>query len=140
MYAVIRIRGNVSVSPKIKKTFELLNLKTANHMSVWPENKQALKMIKIVENYSTFGTIDEATLKEVVEKKGKAIEGKLDSGKVVKGLIEGKKAKELNLKNCFKLSPPKKGFERKGIKKPYTLGGALGNRKEKINELIKRMM
>ena len=44
------------------------------------------------------------------------------------------------LKQFFKLSPPVKGFERMGIKKPFSLGGSLGYRKEKINELLARMM
>ena len=34
----------------------------------------------------------------------------------------------------------KGGFERKGTKMPFHLGGALGNRKEKINDLIRRML
>ena len=140
MYAVIRIRGNVSISPKTKKTLELLGLNNINSMSVWPETNAKLQMIRTIENYATFGIIDEETLKEVITKKGKALQGKLDIQKIVKGLMEGKKAKELNLKNCFRLSPPKKGYERKGIKKPFSIGGALGNRKEKINELILRML
>lgn len=140
MYAVIRVRGNISINPKIKKTFELLNLNTVNNMSIWPENKQALKMLKTVENHATFGILDENTLKEILEKKGKALEGKLNTQEVLAGLKEGKKTKELNLKNCFKLNPPKKGYDRKGIKKPYSMGGALGNRQEKINELIMRMI
>jgi large subunit ribosomal protein L30 len=140
MYAIIRIRGKINVSPKTKKTFELLNLESANNLSIWQENETNLKMLKTVENYSTFGILDEKTLKELIEKKGRTKEEKLDAEKVLKGLKEGKSTKEMNLINCFKMSPPKKGFERKGIKKPYSLGGALGNRKEKINELIKRMM
>ena len=140
MYAIIRVRGNISVSPDTKKTFELLNLKSVNHLSVWQEDKSKLKMIKKVENYSTFGTINETDLKELLEKRGKAIEGKLDVEKAVKGLIEGKKTKEVNLKNCFRLNPPKQGYERKGIKKPFSLGGALGDRKEKMNILIKKML
>jgi large subunit ribosomal protein L30 len=140
MYAVIRVRGNISVTPKIKKTFQLLNLNNVNNMSVWPENEQSLKMIKMVENHATYGIIDDATLTEVIKAKGKAIEGKLDAEKAAKEMIAGKRAKEVNLKNIFKMSPPKKGYDRKGIKKPYSLGGALGNRKEAINELIKRMM
>ena len=44
------------------------------------------------------------------------------------------------LKNFFRLSPPVKGFDRKGIKVQFSLGGALGYRKEKINDLIKRMV
>jgi large subunit ribosomal protein L30 len=44
------------------------------------------------------------------------------------------------LKPFFKLSPPLKGFERKGIKTPFSLGGALGYRKDHINELVERMI
>ncbi|MFA5764313.1 MAG: uL30 family ribosomal protein [archaeon] len=140
MYAVIRIRGSIGVSPKIKKTFELLNLNSVNNMSVWPENTQTLKMIKIVANHSTYGNINDETIKELITKKGKAIEGTLDIPATITGLTSGKRAKELNLKNCFKMSPPRQGYDRKGIKKPYSLGGALGNRKEAINELVKKMM
>ncbi len=140
MYAVIRVRGNISVSPKTKKTLELLNLKAVNNMSIWPENKQALKMIKSVENYVTFGKISEELLKEIIEKKLKKKKLEKDSEKIIKEIIGGKKLKEFEIENKFNLNPPKKGYGRKGIKKPFGLGGALGDRKEKINDLIKRMI
>ncbi len=140
MYAVIRIRGKISLQPKIKKTFDMLGLDRVNSMSVWPENQKSLKMIKVVENHATFGIINDETLKKIIEKRGKAIEGKLETSKVISGLKEGKKPSELNLRNQFRLSPPRKGFDRKGIKKPFSLGGALGNRNEKINDLIERMI
>jgi len=140
MYAIIRIRGQINTKPDVKKTFELLNLNCANHMSIWPENKESLKMIKKVENYSTFGIISNEVLAEVVTKKGTALSGELDAKKAIKILSEGKTMKEASVKNCFRLSPPIKGFERKGIKKPYSIGGVLGNRKEKINDLIKKML
>jgi len=44
------------------------------------------------------------------------------------------------LKHMFRLNPPTGGHERKGIKKPYALGGALGYRGKEINELIGRMI
>jgi len=140
MYAIIRIRGQINTKPDVKKTFELLNLKSANHMSIWPENKESLKMIKKVENYSTFGIISNEILTEVLEKKGTALKGEFDNKKAIKILSEGKTMKEANVKNCFRLSPPIKGFERKGIKKPYSIGGVLGDRKENINDLIKKML
>ncbi|MDD4250727.1 MAG: uL30 family ribosomal protein [Candidatus ainarchaeum sp.] len=140
MYAIIRIRGQISISPKIKKTLSMLNLHTVNSMSIWPEDKKSLKMLKVVENHATFGTISEDMIKEVITKRGKAIEGKLEIQNAIDGFLSGKKMKEVNLKNQFRLSPPRKGFDRKGIKKPFTLGGALGNRKDNINELIKKMI
>ena len=140
MYAIIRIRGNVNVDPNVKKTFEMLNLNCVNHMSLWKETVENLKMIKKVENYATFGNISNELLQTVLEKKGKSKEGKIDIKKVMKELIDGKTINQARLVNCFRLSPPIKGYERKGIKKPYSIGGVLGNRKEKINDLIKKML
>ena len=140
MYAIIRIRGQINTKPDVKKTFELLSLDSVNHASIWPETKENLKMIKKVENYATFGIISEEVIKELIEKKAKALNGKLDVKKATADLVAGKSCKEAGVKNCFKLSPPKKGYERKGIKKPFSIGGALGNRKEKMDDLIKKMM
>ena len=46
----------------------------------------------------------------------------------------------LKLKPFFRLHPPKGGFEKAGIKKPFTVKGALGYRGDKINDLIKKML
>ncbi len=140
MYAVIRIRGTVGVKPDTRKTLEYLNLRRANNLSVWPEIDQFKKAIKKIEPMVTFGKIDEKTLTKLIEAKGSVIEGKMDVKKIVAELKNGKSANELGLVNCFKMSPPKKGFERKGVKKPYTMGGVYGDRKEAINELIERMI
>jgi large subunit ribosomal protein L30 len=43
-------------------------------------------------------------------------------------------------KKFYRLNSPKKGFGRKGIKIPFGIGGALGHRGEKINDLIQRMI
>jgi large subunit ribosomal protein L30 len=43
-------------------------------------------------------------------------------------------------KPFFRLKPPTGGFERKGIKQPYSVGGALGYRGKEINILIKKML
>ena len=142
MYAAIRIRGTVNVSPNVKKALDILGLKRVNNMSLWRENEQSLKMVKMAKDYVAFGKINEETLKELVEKKGvPLIPGeKIDTKKVIAEILKGKTPKEAGIKNLFTLSPPRGGFERKGVKVPYSLGGALGNRKEEINELIKKMI
>jgi large subunit ribosomal protein L30 len=141
MYAVVRVRGVVNISPKITKTFELLNLKRVNNMSIWPETKQSLKMIKIVENHATFGVISEELLQKVILAKGTAKKHEeVDLAKAAKAVVSGKTIKEAGLANCFRMSPPKKGYERKGIKKGFTIGGALGNRKDKMDALVERML
>jgi large subunit ribosomal protein L30 len=142
MYAAIRLRGTVNVTPNIKKALDTLGLTRINNMTLWKENEQNLKMVKMAKDYVTFGKINEETLKELVEKKAVALKSgdKIDAKKIASEIAKGKTPKETGIKNLFKLSPPRGGFEREGVKVPYTLGGALGDRKEKINELIKRMI
>jgi large subunit ribosomal protein L30 len=142
MYAVIRIRGTVNIAPKISKTLELLGLKRVNNMSIWPENEQTYRMIKLVQDYVAFGKISDDVIKEVIAKKATPIEegAKIDAKKVTEEIKKGKTITQAGVTNCFRLSPPRKGYERKGVKVPYVLGGANGDRKEEINELIMRMI
>jgi len=142
MYAVIRIRGTVNIAPRIETTLEIMNLRRTNNLSLWSEIPQSLKMIKKVKDYTTFGKINDETLKLLIEAKAKPLESeeKLDAKKVLADLKAGKTLRQAGVKNCFRMSPPRKGFERKGIKVAFVIGGALGERKEKINDLIKRMI
>ena len=61
---------------------------------------------------------------------------KMDPKKIVEELKKGKTYKELNLKPFFRLHPPRKGIKSK-VQFPK---GVLGNHKEKINELVERML
>jgi large subunit ribosomal protein L30 len=111
-------------------------------------------MLKITKDFITWGEVDKGVLKLLLEKRAKLpgnkpLTGdyvkeklKLDLDKFVEDYFTFKKElKDIpGLKLFFRLKPPIKGFERKGIKKPFSLGGALGYRKEKINDLIKRMI
>ena len=142
MYAVIRIRGTVKIAPKISTTLELLNLKRVNNLSIWPENEQTTQMIKMVMDYVAYGNISDAVLTELITKRGNTVEEgkKIDAKKAVSELKAGKTMNQAGLVNCFRMNPPRKGYERKGIKVPFKLGGASGNRKEKIDALILRMI
>lgn len=142
MYAVIRIRGTVNIAPKISTTLELLGLKRVSNLSIWQEDEQTKRMIMMVQDYVAFGNISEEVLKELITKKATPIEegAKIDAKKVVEELKKGKTMNQVGIVNCFRMSPPRKGYERKGIKVPFVLGGASGNRKEKISDLIVRMM
>lgn len=142
MYAVIRIRGTVNIAPRIETALEVMNLRRANNLSLWADTPQTLKMIKMVKDYTTFGKINDETLAALIEAKARPIEGgtKLDTKKILSDLKAGKTLKQVGVKNCFTMSPPRKGFERKGIKVAYVIGGALGDRKDNINKLIMRMI
>jgi len=150
MFAAVRVRGNVHLNPDIKKTLESLCLTRTNHLVLVPEKQ--LPMLKKAEAYVTYGEIEEKILVKVLKKRArlsgdKRIDEKWFKEKKIgsveelaKNIISGKIVpKQLGIKPVFRLKPPRKGFERKGIKKSYSSGGALGYRASDINELINRM-
>lgn len=153
MIAIIRIRGSIGVRKEVLDCMNMLNLTRANHLVLFPEKKEIIGMVKKARDYVTYGEIKEETLEKLLEKRGRVSGNKKITAEQLKksnyksfkeaskALMEGKKVlEELGAKKVFRLHPPRKGFERKGIKKPYPIGGVLGYRGEKINELILRMI
>ena len=115
MIAIIRIKGLVGLDRDIVETFNRLRLRKKYSCVVIKEpTKEQLGMIKKLRNFAAYGEINEKTYKKLVEKRG---------GKI---------------KDFFRLHPPRKGIDSKkhfGVKK-----GVLGDNKEKINDLIGRML
>ncbi len=138
--AAILVRGLIGIKKPIKDTLILLKLTHKNNCIVLDNNSINLGMLKKTKDYLTWGEISEETFQELVEKRGQPYQGpETDS----KGIIKYKKFFTYNnkkYKKYFRLNPPRKGFGRKGIKIPFNVGGALGYRREKINDLLKRML
>src|SRR3989344_6920768 len=118
--AVVLIRGMVKVVKPVKETLMMLNLHRKNHCVVIDDTPAYKGMLIKVKDYVTWGEIDEATFAELVRKRGQLSDAR---SKALE--INGKK-----YKRYFALSPPRKGFGRKGIKRAFKIGGALGNRGE----------
>ncbi|MAG07839.1 50S ribosomal protein L30 [Candidatus Woesearchaeota archaeon] len=139
--AVIRIRGLVNIRKTINNSLEILRLYRRNYCVVLPNTPNIIGMVKKAKDYITWGELNDETYKLLVEKRGEEYKGR-----------EADNKKKINYKNryfvynnkkykkCFRLSPPRGGFERKGTKKAFSQGGALGYRAEKINLLIKKML
>lgn len=127
--AVVRIRGINRVSHKVERTMQQLRLYRKNYCAVVPDTPSFRGMLAKVKDLVAYGPIDDAGYKMLVEKHGEEYKG---SGQYVE--IDNKK-----LKPFFRLQPPRGGFERKGIKKVYAVGGALGFR-ENMMGLIERMI
>lgn len=153
MIAVVRIRGSIDVRKDIEDSLRMLNLSACNQAVVLPENSATKGMIAKVQDYATFGTVNEETLASMLQKRARLEGNKKISAEflkerkiagfeeLAKKLISGEASlKALGIKPVFRLSPPRKGFERGGIKKSFRLGGALGNRGEKINSLLEKMV
>jgi large subunit ribosomal protein L30 len=155
MFVIIRVRGPIKVNKDIEHTMCLLNLTRANHCVIYPENEKIKGMINKVRGYVTYGEINNEILKKLLLKRGKVYskEGKLNNFKdlykdkekeidsIVEDLLNYKKnISDINLKPVFRLKPPSKGYDKKGIKKTFKEGGVLGYRSNKINELLKKML
>tara|TARA_Y100000310_G_scaffold332738_1_gene408878 strand:+ start:1013 stop:1489 length:477 start_codon:yes stop_codon:yes gene_type:complete len=153
LLVVVRVRGEVGVRTPVTDTMNILRLYHKNYCALVWASEAALGMVKKVQDYVTFGEIDEATLIDLLKERGRIAGNKkltaeylktqkLTFESLAKELISGKKKlKEVaGVKQFFRLSPPRGGFERKGIKHSFSIGGALGYRKNKINELIRRML
>lgn len=152
--AIIRIRGRTEQKETLNDTFKILRLYKKNHCIVVSNTKTYLGMLKKIKDHATWGEINEKTFKELLLKRGKLPSNqnlteaylkektKLSPDEFVKEFFaEKKQLKDIpGLKTYFKLNPPRHGFERKGIKTPFSLGGALGYRKDKINDIILRML
>lgn len=110
---VVRVRGRKGINKEIQDTLTMLKLHNNNVCVLVNDTPSIRGMLKKAKDYITWGEVDD----EVVE----LLKKKSDKG-------------------YYCLNPPKGGYGRKGIKKPFSLGGALGDRKEKINDLIKRMV
>jgi len=115
MICVIRISGQVGLRKGIVETLNRLNLRRKYSCIVFEKPSEVqLGMIKKVTDFVAFGEIDDEIYKQLNEKR---------------------KTKK---KDFFRLHPPRGGIDSKkhfGVKK-----GVLGNNKDKINELIRRML
>ena len=141
MICVIRIKGDAGLNKKIKETLSRLRLRRKYSCIILNKKEEQLGMIKKVRDFVAFGELDEKTLESLIKKRGLLINKKKTKHKieeVIKGLGEGQNLQSFNLKPFFRLHPPRKGIE---SKKHFGVGkGVLGDNKNKINELVERML
>ncbi len=120
MICIIRIAGEIGLDYKIKETLDRLRIrKKYSCVVIEKPNDVQLGMLKSVADFVAFGEINDETYKKLKEARGKKVAGKL--------------------KPFFRLHPPRKGID---SKKHFgeTRKGVLGNNKEKINDLVERML
>ncbi len=152
MLAIIRVRGEVNLKPENKAALKLLRLHSVNHLSLLPKSEENMKRLSRISSYATFGELDGDAFAKLLKKRGRLPGNKrLDDAFLKergfkdfkemadKILSEDVKIADLGIKPVFRLGPPKKGYERGGIKKNVKIGGALGYRGTEINKLISRM-
>lgn len=149
--AIYRVRGLVNVRYDIKQTLKLLKLNYKHNCNVVDDNEVYRGMINKVKDYVTYGEIDKETFKKLLLKRGKTKTGKRITDEILKPKFNSvddfvekffnnsATLKDIDLNLPFRLTPPSGGFERKGIKIPYSLGGALGYRKD-MNKFLEKVI
>ena len=141
MIAAIRIKGQVKINKDIKETLDRIRLRRKYACVVIVKlDKSKIGMIKKIKDFIAYGELNKEVFEKLIEARGQLIDKskKIDSKKIIEGLEKGKRFEELGLKPFFRLHPPRGGIESKnhfGVGK-----GVLGDNKEKINEMILRML
>jgi len=156
---VIRIRGIMGVSPKVKKILRLLRLRQLHNAVFVRLTGPLIQMLRWVEPYITYGYPNLKTVRELIYKRGFAkikgsrlpitdnsiIEDKMKKYNIIciEDIIHEIYTCGPNFKNAnkflwpFKLNSPRGGFVKKRIH--FTEGGDAGNREHFINKLVRRM-
>jgi len=157
---VVRIKGINKIDPKKRKTLQLLRLLQINNGVFVKLTKATMEMLKIVEPFVAYGYPNQKSVRELIYERGY---GKVDKQRLPltdNEIIEENLGKygmicmeDLIHEICtvgpnfkaasnflwpFKLNSPTGGFRKRKFKH-FIEGGDLGNREDKINELIRQM-
>jgi len=157
---VIRIRGIIGVSPKVRKILQLLRLRQIHNGVFVRMNKATINMLRLVEPYVAYGNPSVKSVRDLIYKRGF---GKISKQRIpltdnliiekalgakgiicVEDLIHEIYTCGDNFKSAnnflfpFKMNSPKGGFARKLLH--FNEGGSAGCRGSKIDALIKKML
>ncbi|KAF0727544.1 hypothetical protein Ae201684_014372 [Aphanomyces euteiches] len=157
---VVRIRGIIGVSPKVRKILKLFRLTQIQNGVFVKLNKATINMLRLVEPFVAYGYPNLKSVRELIYKRGF---GKINKQRIAltdNSLIEkvlgkfgiiciedlihevytcGPHFKEAaNFIWPFQLSSPNGGYTQKLLH--FAEGGDHGNRGEEINKFIKQIL
>ena len=153
-YLVIRVRSVRGVTKKIKDTMAMLNLTKVNHAVLIPKTAPYEGMLQKVKDYVTWGEVDADTVSTLISERGRMMGDRPVTDSEIKSSSEHSNIKSLSkaiatgkattkdvegMKPVFRLHPPRGSKGWGGIKRAYSVGGALGFRGDDISELAARM-
>lgn len=154
-FLVIRARSDRGVTVKIRDTMGMLNLTKVNHATIVPNAPTYEGMLNKSKDYITWGEIDSDIISNLLKERGRMVGDKPVNDSVINdnskfssidefanAIVSGDATlKDVDgLKPVLRLHPPRGSKGWGGIKRSYTVGGALGFRGEAIRDLVSRMM
>ncbi len=119
--AAVLIRGEQGMRREVRDALFALRLRNKHACVLLPDTALVRGQLRKCKDYIAYGMITAETKRLLEEKRGL----KDASGK---------------LKPFFRLHPPRGGYERKGVKKTFAEGGALGDRGDRMDALVRRML
>lgn len=135
MIIAIRIKGIVEVPRKVQETLFRMRLRRKYSAILLKNNLENQKLLVTIRNYVAYGSINQETLSLLISKRGVPVKkGKINIEKVVEDL--DKLGSAPGIKPFFRLHSPRGGINSK-IHFPK---GVLGENKEEINQLVRRML
>lgn len=136
MIVVVRISGLVEMPTDAQETLFRMHLRRKYSAILLKETEETKTLLQAVRNFVAYGKIDPKTLEELIAKRGKSKDNKKIDSKKAAELAEKEGLEKAGLKPFFRLHPPRKGID----SKTHYPKGVLGDNKEDINELIRRML
>lgn len=136
MIAIIRISGMVEMPSGAQETLFRMRLRKKYSLVLMKDEEKTRNLLQEVRNFVAYGPIDKSTLELLISKRGKSIlKQRLDAKRIAEN-IESVELESLGVKPFFRLHPPRGGIKSK-IHYPK---GVLGDNKEDINKLIRKML
>jgi len=131
----------IKVPKSVEENLFRMRLRRKYSAVLLGDNEVNQKNLKKVRNYVAYGKINEKMLEKLINVRGQQIgknkENKINTKKIILE-IEKKRLQDLGLKAFFRLHPPRGGIK---SKKHFGVGkGVLGDNKDKINNLLERML
>jgi len=138
MILAIRISGLVEMPKGVNESLFRLRMRRKYTAVLLKPTEQNMRLLKQLRNFIAYGKISPEGIKLLLEKRGQSLDKKkIDASKIVEQL-DKKNLSDLGIKPFFRLHPPRGGIDSK-VHFPIRKG-VLGDNKEKIEELMRRML
>lgn len=154
-FLVVRVRSDRGVERSIRDTMGMLNLTRVNHATIIPDSATYAGMLQKSKDFVTWGSVDASTIETLLTTRGRMVGDKPVDDAAIKAGSDFKSVKDFaaalaagettmksvdGLKPVLRLHPPRGAKGWGGIKRAYSVGGALGFRGDEIGALAERMI
>lgn len=154
-FLIVRVRSDRGVERSIRDTMAMMNLTRVNHATIVPENSTYAGMLQKSKDFVTWGVVDAGTIENLLKERGRMVGDKPVDDAAIKAGSDFKSVKDFSkalasgeatmksvdgLKPVLRLHPPRGSKGWGGIKRAFSVGGALGFRGEEISSLAERMI